>query len=432
MAKLTSAQRKNLPDDVFGLPEDRAFPMPDETHVRSAITYFHTCPREKKKELANNINRMAKKYGMKVSLQKDSPFRHYADKEILDESATLVPTLKVIPDDVRKILMRVPVTEKLQDLNLQNPFNPMVVDPKVGSAINVAIRNAAKSYLDHEYLVNGGKERSTINDFVYDSDLKLCYDITRNFIYGKSVNDPEVIKKIGLVYNKDLLKNALNEVKKHVNNITVDDVIQNMAKTYSDAKGEPLMKHLDLLLQSSGEISDKKAMSIFGDYSTIKVPLHRNFSEEEIQKIVDFDEMINKLISKACYILQAKCHFPSPIWNKSILVKMYNDKVIDGYYYRDDQDYSTDRAFIKMNKCIYCVVHQWYDENTCITTAVKMFDNDAHPNYFYEIMTEFEKTNCEKLPKMPIRKITTQRHYTEPKSLTEAVKQFVVYPEIKE
>ena len=81
MAKLTSEQRNNLPEDVFGIPEDRAYPMPDEAHVRSAITYFHACPRGKKKELADNINRMAKKYNMKVSLKPHSPFKPYADKE---------------------------------------------------------------------------------------------------------------------------------------------------------------------------------------------------------------------------------------------------------------------------------------------------------------------------------------------------------------
>ncbi len=36
MAKLTEKQRDKLPADKFGLPEERKYPMPDETHARNA------------------------------------------------------------------------------------------------------------------------------------------------------------------------------------------------------------------------------------------------------------------------------------------------------------------------------------------------------------------------------------------------------------
>jgi hypothetical protein len=36
MAKLTTKQRKALPDSKFGLPEERKYPMPDEAHARNA------------------------------------------------------------------------------------------------------------------------------------------------------------------------------------------------------------------------------------------------------------------------------------------------------------------------------------------------------------------------------------------------------------
>ena len=36
MAKLTSARRQALPTSAFGLPESRAYPMPDKAHAANA------------------------------------------------------------------------------------------------------------------------------------------------------------------------------------------------------------------------------------------------------------------------------------------------------------------------------------------------------------------------------------------------------------
>jgi hypothetical protein len=36
MAKLTTATKKKEPDNEFGLPEKRKYPMPDASHARNA------------------------------------------------------------------------------------------------------------------------------------------------------------------------------------------------------------------------------------------------------------------------------------------------------------------------------------------------------------------------------------------------------------
>ena len=38
---LDTEERKELPDNVFGLPGRREYPMPDASHVRAAEAYFH-------------------------------------------------------------------------------------------------------------------------------------------------------------------------------------------------------------------------------------------------------------------------------------------------------------------------------------------------------------------------------------------------------
>ena len=86
MAKLTAEQLKALPDNMFGLPKERKWPLPDKEHVIKAIQFFHFCPKEKKPELAKNINRRAKELKMRIKVQPSSAFYKYADKSIVKEN----------------------------------------------------------------------------------------------------------------------------------------------------------------------------------------------------------------------------------------------------------------------------------------------------------------------------------------------------------
>ena len=86
MAKLTAEQLKALPDKMFGLPKERKWPLPDKEHVIKAIQFFHYCPKEKKPELAKNINRRAKELKMRIKVQPSSAFYKYADKSIIKEN----------------------------------------------------------------------------------------------------------------------------------------------------------------------------------------------------------------------------------------------------------------------------------------------------------------------------------------------------------
>lgn len=63
---LDSAERRELPDSMYGLPERREYPMPDAAHVRAAEAYFRYCPEELKPKLAKAILRFASEYGVDV------------------------------------------------------------------------------------------------------------------------------------------------------------------------------------------------------------------------------------------------------------------------------------------------------------------------------------------------------------------------------
>lgn len=64
--KLDAEERRELSDSDFGLPEERAFPMPDAAHVRAAEAYFRYAPDEQKTELARNILKKAEEFGVHV------------------------------------------------------------------------------------------------------------------------------------------------------------------------------------------------------------------------------------------------------------------------------------------------------------------------------------------------------------------------------
>lgn len=64
--RLDTEERREIPDDLYGLPARREYPMPDAAHVRAAEAYFRYCPEDLKPELARNILKFAAAYGVDV------------------------------------------------------------------------------------------------------------------------------------------------------------------------------------------------------------------------------------------------------------------------------------------------------------------------------------------------------------------------------
>lgn len=64
--RLTYQDKKELLDEVFGLPERREYPMPDAAHVRAAEAYFRYCPEQLKPRLARAILERARMFGVDI------------------------------------------------------------------------------------------------------------------------------------------------------------------------------------------------------------------------------------------------------------------------------------------------------------------------------------------------------------------------------
>ena len=63
---MTTEERKEVPDSVFGLPERREYPMPDAAHVRAAEAYFRYCPENLRHKLATAIMQRAQEFGVQI------------------------------------------------------------------------------------------------------------------------------------------------------------------------------------------------------------------------------------------------------------------------------------------------------------------------------------------------------------------------------
>lgn len=65
-------KRSELPDEVFGIPQERKYPMPDEKHTRSAIKLFNHVEPKYEKQLAKKVISNMKKYNIPYSVVGDN------------------------------------------------------------------------------------------------------------------------------------------------------------------------------------------------------------------------------------------------------------------------------------------------------------------------------------------------------------------------
>ena len=92
-------KRSELPDEVFGIPEERKYPMPDKRHTLSAIKLFGHVEPKYEEELAKNIIKNMKKYNIPESaVGKDNKLRKYIDK-YYNESAEMVEEKYIMNED---------------------------------------------------------------------------------------------------------------------------------------------------------------------------------------------------------------------------------------------------------------------------------------------------------------------------------------------
>ena len=79
-------KRSELPDSVFGIPQERKYPMPDEKHTRSAIKLFNHVEPKYEEQLAKAIIKNMKKYNIDGSVVgPNNRLRKYLPEDMIKE-----------------------------------------------------------------------------------------------------------------------------------------------------------------------------------------------------------------------------------------------------------------------------------------------------------------------------------------------------------
>lgn len=84
-------KRSELPDSVFGIPQERKYPMPDEKHTRSAIKLFNHVEPKYEEQLAKAIIKNMKKYNIDGSVVgPNNRLRKYLPKDMIKEGVVYI------------------------------------------------------------------------------------------------------------------------------------------------------------------------------------------------------------------------------------------------------------------------------------------------------------------------------------------------------
>lgn len=198
--KLSAKERKELPTVAFGIPNKKAFPMPDKDHVLAAIRMFNRASESDQPELARNIKKKIKEFNMeddvKVSSQnKFSKFWHGVKSEsaINEEFITEGDSIELTPDAL---------------INMAKGFvggTALQVSDEILPQTGIERHKAADTHLG----IKVGKLREAVR-IIFNNTTKWL----RNSDYKSSDDIKERIR---------IVKRAIDDVNREIKKVEHDD-----------------------------------------------------------------------------------------------------------------------------------------------------------------------------------------------------------------
>ena len=303
MAKLTADQLKALPDEMFGLPKTRQYPMPDKAHVIKAIQFFKYCKDSDKPELAKNINRRAKELGMKIKVQPSSAFYKYADKTILKE-ATLVQEFHI-----GQLAPIVPIEPQIIKMNFGNGKDDTIgpierLNKLWGSQKSLTEKASDTATIVHEAISNGyqfnANDITTLDgidslsymtnkwtqsaaslfaDRLYDHNNK-CYGCIQDYINNHKLDD---------------IVNLINSMGTQTEYACVLAIIS-YTTTLSDEEKSYIYNHIN---KSQINISGIVSTDNIAGMNKSNIPIKMHMSDDDIFHV---DQFVNMLDGKGAII----------------------------------------------------------------------------------------------------------------------------------
>lgn len=129
--------RVQLPDEVFGIPQERKYPMPDERHTISAIKLFNHVEDEYEEQLAKAVIKNMKKYNIDSSMVgENNRLKKYLPKDMISEASTGNFTFLDISSNKQKSLSYFNSVGKNYDKNIIDLYvGEIIVDKNTDKVV---------------------------------------------------------------------------------------------------------------------------------------------------------------------------------------------------------------------------------------------------------------------------------------------------------
>ena len=253
---LVEMKRSELPDDVFGIPSERKYPMPDEKHVLSAIQFFNYVEPKYEKQLASKIIANMKKYGISGDrVGEKNRLKQYLPKTMVKEEYDFISISDEDKNHIRSI-----INTLSDDMDNFDGFQFMnVADYEIAFDKNKPVGFAMvrlKPLSDDRYAgsisiaINPKYRRKGIAEHLVKVIISRLYDKSIDYLYWKV--DPKNTASINLAkkcgfkysntkkgmkvyrYNISSVKESLSESAFYYNKISSSKDIQVFYQSMQD------------------------------------------------------------------------------------------------------------------------------------------------------------------------------------------------------
>lgn len=129
--------RAQLPDEVFGIPQERKYPMPDKRHTISAIKLFNHVEDKYEEQLAKDVIKNMKKYNIDSSMVgENNRLKKYLPKDMISEASTGNFTFLDISSNKQKSLSYFNSVGKNYDKNIIDLYvGEIIVDKNTDKVV---------------------------------------------------------------------------------------------------------------------------------------------------------------------------------------------------------------------------------------------------------------------------------------------------------
>lgn len=299
-------KRSELPDEVFGIPQERKYPMPDEKHTRSAIKLFNHVDPKYEEQLAKAIIKNMKKYNIDGSVVgPNNRLRKYLPKDMIQEDYIYETTIQDLDyqSNNKRFYDRTTVIDAINESNLFLK-DKIITDNKLHdiSAVIHSLESNQRKEFENMQIKN-----------VYFYDIKYVNRIPVGFVLLriKRIKNNEYFGTISIAVSPnyrhkgiatELLKKAISAYKKEKKITTLEWWAAN-----DNTASNELCKKNGFVLYKSGddgynryvykEYTDIQESSRTSDfsYSGIKTSAEKSEFKRNFREIFKSDDDMEKL-----------------------------------------------------------------------------------------------------------------------------------------